>query len=546
MRRVVRISITAAALTLLLCGLASARGHVPAKLGSAAAALVPPANDSQAPLLPMNGSRSGTNVEATEDAEEPLTWRDADGYGCLENGDWGTAGWPMRNTVWYWVEGTGRTISTYAAGADVDTILAVYAADGTFMGCSDDVFDDDDYRWSALRFPSRAGTDYFLQVGSACVNRVWGGTTRCGGTRGEGTIFVGAATQPGDDNRAAATPITLGEQTTRSLLGATEEAGEKLDCDGSPFGKTRWFRVNVPSAGTLTVSATSAGHDSVVGVYAAGSATRLACNDDTAGTSSSAQVSAAVSAGAYDIQLGGYGPGLLADDLEPTVLSTGFAPTPPPPVNRDQDGDGVNGDGGDCDDSNAGVRPGAAEIPNNGVDENCDGKLALDADGDGHVSVATGGDDCDDTNRAISPGARELPGNKLDDDCRGGDEKPRRVTSNPVIRWRFYRESSSIEVVRVEVTSLAAGTQAKLVCAGRGCPKRKTQTKNVKRATQKLRFDLRFNKRLRRSSKLTLTVTRPGYIGVVRVIKVGRRQVDDRTLCLWPDARTAKRCPTDD
>ena len=185
------------------------------------------------------------------------------------------------------------------------------------------------------------------------------------------------------------------------------------------------------------------------------------------------------------------------------------------------------------------MRPRSPTTP---VDENCDGTKAIDADNDGHLST----DDCNDNNRAINRGATEIPGNSVDEDCKGGPQRAERLSSTPVMRWRFYRESSSMEVVRVEVTNLAAGSQAKIVCSGRGCPKQKTQTKKVNRATQKLRFDLRFNKRLKRSAKLTLTVTRPGYIGVVRVITVGRRQVDDRTLCLWPDESKPRKCPTDD
>ncbi|MBT3219749.1 MAG: hypothetical protein HN348_11705, partial [Proteobacteria bacterium] len=78
-------------------------------------------------------------------------------------------------------------------------------------------------------------------------------------------------------------------------------------------------------------------------------------------------------------------------------------------------------DNTDCDDSDAGINPGAKEIADNAIDEDCDGvALSLsDLDGDGYDDVDDGGDDCDDTDPQINPGATEVYYDGIDQNCDG-------------------------------------------------------------------------------------------------------------------------------
>ena len=96
----------------------------------------------------------------------------------------------------------------------------------------------------------------------------------------------------------------------------------------------------------------------------------------------------------------------------------------------DYDNDGFIGgqcDGDDCDDEDPAVHPGAEEICENTIDDDCDGFAdtydtdcgECDDDSDGYDDEACGGADCDDTDPDIYPGADEICDNGIDDDCDG-------------------------------------------------------------------------------------------------------------------------------
>ncbi len=82
----------------------------------------------------------------------------------------------------------------------------------------------------------------------------------------------------------------------------------------------------------------------------------------------------------------------------------------------DQDGDGFGPCGGDCDDTDPKISPAATEVDGDMIDNNCDGVIDGDFDGDGYT-VADG--DCDDNDYDVNPGATENCFDGIDNDCNG-------------------------------------------------------------------------------------------------------------------------------
>ena len=96
--------------------------------------------------------------------------------------------------------------------------------------------------------------------------------------------------------------------------------------------------------------------------------------------------------------------------------------------------------GNDCNDGSATQHPGATEIPDDGIDQDCSGAdtvtCYVDSDHDGYGSTTpildTRGNcnapgespfktDCDDTNPNFAPGKIDIPDDGIDQDCNGAD-----------------------------------------------------------------------------------------------------------------------------
>ncbi len=216
--------------------------------------------------------------------------------------------------------------------------------------------------------------------------------------------------------------------------GATEIAGDNIDqdCNGSDLAvsKTWYYDSDGDGYGDPTKSLTSISQP--VGYVL----NNTDCDD----------IDSTINPGATEIAGDGIDQDCNGSDL--TVSKTWY---------YDSDGDGYGDSSNsltsstqptgyvsnntDCNDNDASIHPGAAEIPGDNIDQDCNGSDAVstgiwyyDSDGDGYgdpndsLAVSTqpkgyvsDNTDCNDNDATIHPGATEIAGDGIDQDCDGSD-----------------------------------------------------------------------------------------------------------------------------
>jgi hypothetical protein len=160
---------------------------------------------------------------------------------------------------------------------------------------------------------------------------------------------------------------------------------------------------------------------------------------------------------------------------------------------------------------------------------------AVDADRDGTPASA----DCDDTNSKMYPGAPEVPNDDIDQDCNGTDAAGRLTA---VVGFASRSTRKSTKLTNLRVTDAPPGANVDVTCTGKrkGCPKPKRFTTNAKGSVSLTKL---FRKRLRPGAVVTVAVTAPNTVGRVRQLTIRRNAAPrSKTLCLVPGASKPTAC----
>lgn len=412
--------------------------------------------------------------------------------------------WMLSDTFWYSFIGTGdpvvvRLDATNGFGMVLYQADDVPLADAAFV-----CLVDRPARWW---FQTVAQRRYVIQIGDPDPTDARGGF--------EGYRLSVARAAPNDQPEDAL-PLPFDEPVPVSNFDAAS-FDELSECS-TPWGivhGTRgvWMRVDVPSPGRLLLDLQQRDPEGLgggqLGLYTASGTFPIACGTGqlppaTTGT----QIAADVDAGPHLVQI------LSGGEAEEFwTIRAHFEP------DLDVDDDGHLRPS-DCDDRTPAIHPGALDVPDDGIDQSCDGHDAhADTDGDGAPNVA---DRC--------PLAATQGIDRDGDGCRD----PQQLALSVQLQLSLRR--GRLRVARLTIASVA-GAHIAVVCArDRACRRGET---TLRRARGQLKGI--FRSPVPVPASITVSASKAGTIGIVKRYRLTRAGLElRRTWCTAPAQPSAR------
>lgn len=440
--------------------------------------------------IELGSRRSGSFLGEGTDPNEPLTT--GSGTSCPEND------WTFDFTRWYYFWGTGEPVVVRADGG-FDVGLALYEQDPTIekmLVCRG---------WVPRRyqFDTKLGTLYRVQVGNWYDHESTG--------LGSSDYVVSLFPVAPNGTRLEARSLDLNGTAHLSSWGAPENFGGCSSSEGLGYeGERSAFGfVEVPTTGELKVDVEPERREWqnwMALLYPLGSDYAIAC-----AVGDEPSMSTHLTPGPYLLR--------LTRAVQPRVDEQGSVEenwTVKTSFDPDDDGDGyLKSD--DCNDANSAVHPDAEDVPDDGIDQNCDGVDAhRDRDGDGVPDY-----------RDLCP---DHPTQGID---ANGDGCPDPHQLALVARVLLAVRGDGLHVASMEVRA-TNGAKVTLKCHGHAC--KTTVTKATKK---QLQFRTRFDSEIPGGTVVTVSAQKNQSIGIEKSYRLsmhGVRLLHERCTMPSPSA----------